>query len=151
MSDQHLEKNHTQRIDVGARINLYVLRTLLGRHVLRRSDYEIGRSQTGVDRIAIRLVDLGDAEVEHLGVIARHRIDEHDVVALEVTMHHSLFVCSVECVSDLARDVDHACEWQRTFVAYYLFERPATEKFHHEEDVSTLVLAKISNTNCVGM
>ena len=66
-------------------------------------------------------------------------------------MDNSLFVRSVECVSDLERDIDYSCDWQRSFISYNLFERPATEKFHHEEDVSTLVLAKISNTNRIRM
>ena len=56
-----------------------------------------------------------------------------------------------ERIADLSRDIDHAREWQRTFVTDNMLESPATQKFHYEEDVSAFVFTKISDADCIRM
>ena len=68
MSHQHLIEDYAERIDVGARVNIRRLRTLLGRHVLRRADNEVGRSQAGVV-LTFRLLNLRDAKIQHLRIV----------------------------------------------------------------------------------
>ena len=92
---QHLEQDHAERVEIGARVDLLPER-LLGRHVLRRSVHhpELGEHLPGLRRLPLAAArdaadrNLGDAEVEHLDEIGiALSLDEHDVLRLQVAVH----------------------------------------------------------------
>ncbi len=61
-------------------------------------------------------------------------------------MYDALLVCGVKRVTDLPGDINYACERQWTFFTYHVLQCLATQKLHHEKDVTSLVFAEVSNT-----
>ena len=68
VSHQHFVNDHAKGVDVRARIDVGRLRALLRRHVLRRADYKIRRGESGIV-VPVVLLNLGDSEIENLGVV----------------------------------------------------------------------------------
>ena len=90
----------TQRVEVGAAVNLGIARRLFRRHIGRGADGDPrGGELIRPGRFAHRL---GHAEIHHQRVAAR----EHDVVGLDVSVHHPLRVGVRQRVADLAGNLD---------------------------------------------
>ena len=144
---EHLVQDHAERVDIRARINFGSLRALLRRHVLRRADDEIGRGQVRV--LTALLLNLGDAEIQHLDPVAAADINEHDVIALQITMDDVLRVRGFERAADLTHDLHDARQGQRAFASDYLLERAAIQKLHHEKDDAVFGFAEVGDVQCV--
>ena len=89
------------------------MRTLLGGHVLRRTNHEIGSRDVSISRI--RLLNLGNSKVEDLCPVAAVGLGDHYIVALEIAMHHALFMRDVQSTGNLAHNFDDAIHSHRPF------------------------------------
>jgi hypothetical protein len=97
VAGQHAIHRAAQAVDVGAVID-GVRADLLGRHVVGGADEVAGAgdlAQLGP------LAQLGQAEVQHLGVLLVAAADAHDVLGLQIPMHHPRVVGLVQGRADL--------------------------------------------------
>src|SRR5439155_13902934 len=88
-------------------------------------------------------LNLGDTEVEDLGPIVAVVTHQHNVVALQISMHDTLGVRGVQSAGDLANDFNCAFEGHRAVTLNNLFQRTAIEVLHHQKDDAVFSLAKI--------
>ncbi len=121
---QQLVHHHAQRIQVAGRLQLVALH-LLGRHVQRRADGMAPASAT-----AVRVVDLGDGEIHHLGhAVRRH----HDVTGLDVAVEDALGVRILQRLGALEDDVHHLVDRQaRTVLLAGRHQGVALDVLHHQ-------------------
>jgi hypothetical protein len=97
LAAQHLVEDAGEAVQVAASIDVLVSRRLLGAHVRRRAD---GHARLR-DAVASRRAERpGDAEIRDHRVAAL----EHDVLGLDVAMHHPACVGTAQCIRDLAGD-----------------------------------------------
>ena len=130
-SDEHVVHHQAERILIGAAIDLLPLR-LLRRHVLERADHRARQRLRGAVLDRSR-----DAEIHNQRIAAgRHRILgcllEHDVLGLEVAVHHPLLVRGREALGDLLRDLDHPIGRQDLGPAKNLRQRLALDERHRQ-------------------
>jgi hypothetical protein len=97
---EDLVAEDAERIDVRPRVH-HGPCSLLGGHVLRRPHHRANAGQV----LALEIVELRDAEVEHLDVVGLLlTLDEHHVVGLQVAMNDALRVCGCERPGHLVKD-----------------------------------------------
>ena len=117
---------------------------------MRSADYKIWRRYVHVAR-TFRLLNLGDAKVEHLRPFAAVRPGDHDVVALQVAMHDALLMRGVQRSAYLTNDLNDLIESHRTFALDDFFQRAAVKVLHHQEHDAVFSFAEICNANSVRM
>src|SRR5688572_16248318 len=98
-SCKHLVRQHAERVDVGAMIGARIRRSLLWRHVRRRSEGAPDLGECGVRRIRASSSDrLGDPEISNHCAAA----GDHDVVRLDVPMYDAVVMRIGERLGDVA-------------------------------------------------
>jgi len=145
--DEHVVHDQAERVLIRAAIHLLALR-LLGRHVFERADHRAGQRLRGALLDGSR-----DAEVHDQRVAAvRHRILggllDHDVLGLQVAVHHALLVRGGEALRDLLRDSDHPIERQRVVFTKNLRKGLAFDK-RHRQVLDAVDLAEVVNADDV--
>ena len=131
LAGQELVEDDSERVEVGARIDLASL-GLLGREVLRRPD---DRARLG----HLARAGAGDPEVRHLH--AALAVDE-DVVRLDVAVHDPVPVREAQRREDLARVLDRDVDRRGAAADDQLLERAAVEELHRDV-VGVLGLAAV--------
>ena len=105
LARDHLEQHDADRVDVGARVDRPAADRLLGRHVVRRADDDVGLRGVAADVAA----QAREAEVEDADVIAGAQLlADHDVRRLDVAVDDALRVRVREPGRDLARQPERA-------------------------------------------
>ncbi len=109
LTGKELVEDHTERVDVGARVDVEAARLrLLRAHVGWRADQIPG---LGLDRPLAQalLGGLGDAKVDHLG----HRVPvaaHQDVRGLQVSMDHTFLVCMLDRLAHVDEELQAAAD-----------------------------------------
>src|SRR3954470_8765286 len=94
-----------------------------------------GGVSRGIAILAGRSCQLGEAEVEDLGLSA---IGDKDIAGLDVTMDDALRVGCVKCVRTLDGVFEKRLELKR-LVLNHSIKLAAFEQFHHDEVASVLL------------
>ena len=135
----HLVEHDAGGEQIAARVDLLAAR-LLRRHVRHGADGGADRRQLirsadrGVRIRAAGLVELGDAEIEHLDRAAsRHE----QVRGLDVAMHDALRVSGVERIGQLRAELEHFVERQPA-ARDAILQRLPVEQLHHHELLAAL-------------
>jgi hypothetical protein len=132
-SGEELEEDAAEGVEVCPVVDERAVGALLRGHVRGRSEYD---SVAGDGRPPLVVFEhLGDAEVEHLGVVPLVAGEHHDVLALEVAVHDALGVRGAERVGDLASDAERAGHRERPLAAQEPREVDAIDELHHEVGV----------------
>jgi hypothetical protein len=121
---QALEEDAPEREDVAARVEIAPTFGLLGRHVARRADHDVG----GGDRR--RLADLRDAEVDHLHAVDA-TVHEEEVLGLDVAVDDAARVGDAERLGHVAREEDRVRDRDR-LARQARLERLAVEPLHRQ-------------------
>ena len=151
LAGQALVKEHAQRPDVGAMVQVLLAARLLGRHVERRSEQQAGVGQTiaGVPFVAARLDRLRDAEVDDLDEVGVAALDQVDVLGFDVAVEDPLGVRGAERAGDLAGDPQAALDRQRRLAHRQLGQRLAVEELHHDERAAVVGGAEVRHVDDV--
>jgi hypothetical protein len=138
----HLVEQDAERVEIALRRGVFTAR-LLGRHVLGRAKHgALGREP----RIAR---ECGQSEIEDLHEVAPTTArGQHDVVALEIAVHHAEVVGTREGGAHLLEDVDRARHRHRTLAAL-VRERLADEVLHHQVELAVLRFAHVVDVDDV--
>ena len=104
LAGEHLIEHRAQRVDVAALVAALALH-LLGRDVVGRAQ----RRREPHLRDAPRILLQCDAEVDDLDAVA---VAHHDVLRLQVAVHHAVLVQIVEGVANGQRERDRALDGQ---------------------------------------
>ncbi len=151
LAGEHLVEDDRQRVDVAARVEHLALR-LLGRHELRRAeDHALLREH---DRAGPQLAlgHLGEAEVEHLGVVAQAAVGgEEDVLRLEIAVDDPLEVRLLEGAAALDEDGHRALGRERALLADHLVQVLALQVLHDDVERSVVELAEEEHLDGVGV
>ncbi len=119
----HFKQHDTQRINIGARINL-LCQTLLGRHVLGRADAD---ARAG-DCLAIaRVKDFGDAEIAEQRLAP---LGDEDVGGFDVAVEHPMPVSIFQRPSHWKEQLNRLTPVH--WFAHARFQRAARHVFHHQ-------------------
>ena len=136
LAGDHLVEQHAQREDVAAVVDGLAAR-LLGAHVAQGPEHE-ARLRLGerlhlgdaVLRLRLGLEQLGEAEVEDLGVAVRR----HDhVLGLDVAVHDPGLVRLLQPARHLGRDLDRAERVQLALLDQGP-HRAALDQLHRDEE-----------------
>ena len=145
---QELVEQHAERVDVGARVDLFGA-DLLGRHVRGRAHAQAGRRQIGA---AEGVVDqLGDAEVEQLEAEPASARHAHHVRRLEISVHDADAVRGGERRSEVLHDREHVGDRNRAALAQLLLEVATLQPFHDEVGTPVWKVAELVDVDNVGM
>src|SRR5690606_15920140 len=142
-------EGHAERVEVGARVEREVRARLLGRHVARIAEDEVGIVGLVVAQV------LGDAEVEHLdrtklGTV-RVAADE-DVRGLDVAMDDSATMHVMQGVQDLAEDLAEDVERDGATTLHRAADVTTLEELHREPVEVVLARgADVEDANEIGM
>ena len=101
LAGEALERDDAERPEVGAVVDRLVALSLLGAHVVRRAEDRAG-ARRACPPPSRRALDLGDAEVEHLGDLVVLVADEEDVLRLEIAVHDARLVRALQRARDCA-------------------------------------------------
>ena len=125
---------------------------LLGRHVGGGADRGARTGEVRFDGLgscglvltgATRGRDLGQAEIENLGVAA---LGYEDVGGFDVAVHDAFGVRGIECVGDLDGEGKQSVQLERS-CADQVFERLAVEKLHGDEGLAVLFADVVNGAN----
>ena len=105
---EHLVREASEGIEVGAMVGIGVADGLLGRHVGRRSNSR-SREREPLGIRAGNAERLGDAKVRDDRGVTR---EEH-IAGLDVAMHHTVLVRVYESARDVAQDIDAVANGKR--------------------------------------
>ena len=140
LADQELEQQHSQRIDVGARVRIGAIRRRrggdrLGTQIGRCSDDHAEDRRRRIGRLAIE--HFGDSEVDDL----RHRATllgrDQDVRRLDVAMQNPLLVGVVDAATDGDEEIEPRVDRQPLAIAV-VGDRLARHVLHGEERLTVL-------------
>ncbi|MEQ9074368.1 MAG: hypothetical protein RLP09_10980 [Sandaracinaceae bacterium] len=127
LAHEQLVRDHAERVDVRARVDR-LPQPLLRRHVVGGPE----------DVSLVREADpaplghgLGEPEVEQRDVLSSARV-HHDVLGLEVTVHHSQRVRARHARRDLPEQRERALGPEATLVHDQVSERAPLEQLHDE-------------------
>ncbi len=127
---QQLVEHHAERPHIGAGVHRAGVADLLGRHVARRAERDVGAGLT-LPRIH---EELGDPEVRHLGQRAPDVGDEH-VVGLEIAVHGPARMSERHGLRDLPKNTFNHGQIRAT-IRHPAIERGAVNALHHQRRVS---------------
>ena len=146
---QQLVEDHSQRIDVGPRVDVHQRRVgLLGRHVRGSADDRPGVGQAQVGEPLFRR--LGDPEVDHLGRGPAVYLGDHHVAGLEVAVDDPLLVSVLHRLADRDEQLQAGLDRQPFAVAVF-GDRLAADQLHHEERLAGLGGAAVVDAGDVGV
>ena len=143
---EHLVRDHAQRVDIGAVVDVPRAVDLLGRHVVRRADHRAGLGQLLAR--ALGPDELRDPEVEQLHLDAAVDVLEPDVVGLEIAVDEALVVRRLERAQRLLEDRERLGPRQRA-PADPRRQRLAFEVLHHEEHAAEGIAAEVVDVDDV--
>ena len=149
---QHLVQDDAQRIHIGAIGHVLGAPTLLRRHVRRRAHQRVAarHHRLGVQRLG----QLGDAEVQELDALAAGKLgigDQHDVVGLQVAMHHLTGMRGLQHRRDLTSNVQRIGRRQRSFAIDARPQGLASQVFHRQIGDPLTGVAAVEDTHDAGM
>ena len=128
---QHVEQAHAERIQICAVVDAAGAAHLLGAHEQRRAEHG-----AGLRRALLALaVELGDAEVEHLGDPADlvvFALDQEDVGRLQVAVNDALRMRARQRPADMRDDAHGVAERNVVVALESLLQRLALEKLEHD-------------------
>ena len=93
-SREHLVEHDAERVDIGL-VSDFLPLDLLGSHVVRGAHHHIGAGEPGPTRLA----QAGDAKVHQFDIVGR--VENHDVLRLDVSMDDARPVRSLQAFRDL--------------------------------------------------
>ena len=129
-SDQKLEKQDPERVDVDSLVEITAPAHLLGRHVGDRTDDPLGDASA---RLGVFLA-FGDAEVGHLGDAVF--LAQKDVGRLEIAVNQPLGVRCAHAAQDHAedreRELDRYARMRGDVALDETVERLALDELHHQ-------------------
>ena len=152
LSGEHLVKNDSQRIKVRPTVEFPAPppQSLFRRHVLRRTDDHAGAGEREAGgSVSPRFVELGDAEVKHLGLLGFRRLNKYDVGRLDVAVYQADRMRSAEPGSNLAGNRGSASRGQGASIANQFLQALPLDVFHHHERAAVLGLVDIVDTHGV--
>jgi hypothetical protein len=128
LAGDHLEQHDPDGVDVGALVDDAAADRLLGRHVVRRPDDDVGLRRVAAGGAA----QPREAEVEDPHVLAgADLLGDHDVRRLDVAVGDPLRVRVREARDDLAGERERAHGQQRALV-HDLPQGAAGDELHHQ-------------------
>jgi hypothetical protein len=145
----HLVEDDAHRVEVAAGVELPPL-GLLRAHVLGGAAHQAGLGEARCP--GARLLDLGDAEVEHLDEVRLVAAPlDHHVLGLQVAVDDPAGVCLAQGREDLGADPDDAGLRQRELLGDDAGEVPAGQVLHGHEQRPVLGLAEVEHGDGVGV
>ena len=147
MPGEAVERDQTQRVDVGAAVEL-VSGELLWAHVLGRAHHEPGLGHL----LRVARARLRDPEVHHLHQVRPVAVlRDHDVVGLQVAVHDPRIMRDLQRVARLVDDAPGPRRWQRAGLLDQARQRTPLDELHREVDHPVGRLAEIVDAADVRM
>ena len=121
-ASQQLKEHHAQTVQIRAPVHFKRI-DLLGAHVGRRTHQHAGLGQPR----RLRILMTRDTEI---GQHRRHRIAEHDVGRLQITMHHAVIMSKLQRATNLHHDGHRFTERQTR--SHVIVQGAALEVLHRD-------------------
>ncbi len=145
---EHVGEEAADRVEVGARPHRQRA-TLLRAHVLRRPrDHVLRRERRP---LVARVVDVGQAEVDHLHRGLRRRAGEEHVVRLEIAMDDAVRVRDLERVEELREDGHHLGQRRRRVVLVQPRRQGSPFEVLHHQVKGAAIGTEVEDAHRVGV
>ncbi len=141
LTDKQFIQDDTQRINVGAVIDLAFTDRLFRRHIIGRADHQVLAERARAGNRQPRQPEIGQ--------VGRRLLVQHDVRRLDVTVEHAASVRVIERFAYRRQDGEDVIDWQFAIVQEVL-ERATLDQFHDDVRFAVL-LGKIENRHDVRM
>ncbi len=132
-------------------IDVFATQRLLGRHVVRTAERDAFLRQLAIFE-AVRLIDLGDAEVEQLRLLATEFVTcDQDVVGLDVAVNDALVVRRAQPVGQRQQHLHRLNRRQTQLAAQDRAEALALHQLHHQERIGAAGPTEVEHAHHRGM